>query len=165
MPSEGLSAITYGQHLQQRSIILVVYNCRMRFGPNFDWVRGGKLPGLCGARCHTGCKEVSGLDGFSSRQMWRPCVWPPVHELDELNCDGGKLVAYVYHMNKTHWCGDDFEYSNQLWSRIYSTPRTPEVPKDYFQPNPDEWYTVWSHVQMNTAGVYLVRMCAPHWRR
>lgn len=125
---------------------------RMRFGPNFDWVRGGKLPGLCGARCHTGCKEVSGLDGFSSRQMWRPCVWPPVHELDELNCDGGKLVAYVYHMNKTHWCGDDFEYSNQLWSRIYSTPRTPEVPKDYFQPNPDEWYTVWSHVQMNTAG-------------
>jgi hypothetical protein len=45
--------------------------------PNFDWVRGGEAPGLCGAKCLTGCKEVTGLDGWSSRNMWRPCVWPP----------------------------------------------------------------------------------------
>lgn len=127
----------------------------MKFGPDFDWVRGGKLPGLCGARCLTGCKEVTGLDGFSSRQMWRPCVWPPEHEDNEIHCDGGKIVAYVYHMNKTHWCGDDFEYSNDLWSRIYSTNREPVVPKNFFQPQPDEWYTVWSHVKMNTAGKHL----------
>jgi hypothetical protein len=60
----------------------------MRFGPNFEWVRGGKLPGLCGAECLTGCKEVSGLDGFSARHMWRPCVWPPVHPDNALNCTG-----------------------------------------------------------------------------
>ena len=124
----------------------------MKFGPDFDWVRGGKLPGLCGARCLTGCKEVTGLDGFSSRQMWRPCVWPPEHEDNELHCEGGKIVAYVYHMNKTHWCGDDFEYSNDLWARTYSTNREPSIPKNFFQPQPDEWYTVWSHVKMNTAG-------------
>lgn len=46
--------------------------CRMKFGKGFDWVRGGKLPGLCGADCITGCKDVTGLDGWSARQMWRP---------------------------------------------------------------------------------------------
>ena len=64
------------------------YGCRMKFGPDFDWVRGGKLPGLCGAGCMTGCKEVTGLDGFSSRHMWRPCVWPPEHPNKSINCEG-----------------------------------------------------------------------------
>ena len=126
--------------------------CRMRFGENFDWVRGGKLPGLCGGECQTGCKEVTGLDGFSSRQMWRPCVWPPEHPDNAINCTGGKMVAYVYHMFKQHWCGDDFDFSNDMWLRKYSTNRNPSVPKNFFQPNPDEWYTIWSHVAMNTAG-------------
>lgn len=125
----------------------------MRFGPNFDWVRGGKLPGLCGANCITGCKEVTGLDGWSARQMWRPCVWPPEHELNTINCSGGKIVNYVYHMFKEHWCGDDFEYSNDLWAREYSTPKEPVVPKNFFQPAADEWYTIWNHVAMNDAGV------------
>lgn len=79
-------------------------------------------------------------------------MWPPEHEDNELHCDGGKIVAYVYHMNKTHWCGDDFEYSNDLWARTYSTNREPSIPKNFFQPQPEEWYTVWSHVKMNTAG-------------
>ena len=126
--------------------------CRMKFGPRFDWVNGGKLPGLCGAECLTGCKNVTGLDGWSSRQMWRPCVWPPEDEINTINCSGGKLVAYVYHMYRDHWCGDDFEYSNDIWAREYTTDKTPVVPKNFFQPNADEWYTVWSHIQMNTAG-------------
>jgi hypothetical protein len=84
--------------------------------------------------------------------MWRPCVWPPEHPDNSINCEGGKLVAYVYHMFKQHWCGDDFEYSNNLWARSYSTAKVADVPKDFFQPQPEEWYTVWSHVKMNTAG-------------
>ena len=94
--------------------------CRVKFGPNFDWVQGGKLPGLCGAECQTGCRQVSGVDGWSSRQMWRPCVWPPESEADAINCSGGKLVAYVYHMGKVNTCGDDFEYSNNCL--LYTSP-------------------------------------------
>ena len=67
------------------------------------------------------------------------------------------MVAYVYHMFKEHWCGDDFEYSNDLWAREYRTNRVPVIPKNFFQPNPDEWYTVWSHVKMNTAGLDSTR--------
>lgn len=45
--------------------------CRMRFGPGFDWVRGGKLPGLCAGQCPTGCdKSISPNEGFSARIMW-----------------------------------------------------------------------------------------------
>lgn len=134
----------------------------MKFGKDFDWVRGGKLPGLCGAECQTGCKTVSGLDGFSSRQMWRPCVWPPEHPDNSINCQGGKVVAYVYHMLKEHWCGDDFEFRHPMWERQYRTARAPNVPKDFFQPDTDAWYTLWSHVQMNTAGARRAAHCTTH---
>jgi len=66
----------------------------------------------------------------------------------------------VYHMFKEHWCGDDFKYSNDLWAREYRTNRVPVIPKNFFQPNPEEWYTVWSHVKMNTAG--LDATCSIH---
>jgi hypothetical protein len=61
-------------------------------------------------------------------------------------------VAYVYHMYKEHWCGDDFDFSNPVWARQYKTAHVPVVPKDFYQPSANEWYTIWSHVQMNTAG-------------
>jgi hypothetical protein len=127
---------------------------RMRFGKDFDWVRGGKLPGLCGSDCLTGCKAVTGLDGWSSRQMWRPCVWPPEYIDNQINCTGGKMVAYVYHMFKEHWCGDDFEFQNDMWERTYKTNKDPKVTESFFQPNPKEWYTIWSHVRMNDAGAH-----------
>jgi hypothetical protein len=66
---------------------------------------------------------------------------------------GGKLVNYIYHMFKEHWCGDDFEFSNDAWARIYRTNREPVMPENFFQPKQEEWYTIWSHVQMNSAGV------------
>jgi hypothetical protein len=88
-----------------------------------------------------------------TRAMWRRLldglqsgVWPRWLEFK------ADVEAYVYHMFKQHWCGDDFEYSNNLWARSYSTAKVADVPKDFFQPQPEEWYTVWSHVKMNTAG-------------
>lgn len=41
------------------------------FPTDFNWVKGGKLPGLFGG--HTGCSGgVSARDCFSTRLMWRP---------------------------------------------------------------------------------------------
>jgi hypothetical protein len=120
----------------------------VKFGPNFDWVRGGKLPGLCGAKCLTGCKEVSGLDGWSSRNMWRPCVWPPQHPDKALKCSGGKLAAYVYHMFKDHWCGDDFDFSSDKFRSQASDGEE----FNFFQPSADKWYHIQTHIRMNTAG-------------
>ena len=46
----------------------------VRFGAGFDWVRGGKLPGICTGECPTGCRGVSASDGFSMRVMWTECA-------------------------------------------------------------------------------------------
>ena len=51
----------------------------VKFAKDFDFVRGGKLPGLCGydnslsptSGCNTGGGFPDGYDGWSARGMWR----------------------------------------------------------------------------------------------
>jgi Polysaccharide lyase 14 len=43
----------------------------VRFQPDFDFVRGGKLPGLYGGTVTGGQNIPDGTDGFSTRYMWR----------------------------------------------------------------------------------------------
>ena len=46
----------------------------LAFDEGFDWVKGGKLPGLRGGLNSTGCSggnKADGLECFSSRLMWR----------------------------------------------------------------------------------------------
>lgn len=64
----------------------------VKFNPDFDFVKGGKLPGLCGGKCNTGGVQSTG-DGWSSRYMWRP---------------GGKAVLYLYYMDQPTKYGQDF---------------------------------------------------------
>ena len=56
----------------------------LRFGDDFDWVRGGKLPGLAGGETPSGGHYSP--DGFTARYMWRP---------------EGRLVLYLY------WAGQE----------------------------------------------------------
>ncbi len=42
-----------------------------RFGDGFEFVLGGKLPGLCGSECNSGGNKPDGDDGWSTRYMWR----------------------------------------------------------------------------------------------
>ena len=52
--------------------MMVTYE--VAFAAGFDWVKGGKLPGLRGGLNSSGCSggnESNGLDCFSSRLMWR----------------------------------------------------------------------------------------------
>jgi hypothetical protein len=43
----------------------------VRFSENFDFVKGGKLPGLFGGTANSGGNIPDGTDGFSTRLMWR----------------------------------------------------------------------------------------------
>jgi hypothetical protein len=42
---------------------------QVRFPVGHQWVKGGKLPGLCGGQCWTGSNNGPG--GFATRFMWR----------------------------------------------------------------------------------------------
>ncbi len=69
------------------------FRYRVRFRADFDFVKGGKLPGLIGGSAPTGCSPAP--DGFSARNMWRA---------------GGQAVQYVYHPPQAESCGDDLDY-------------------------------------------------------
>lgn len=64
----------------------------VRFSPEFDWVKGGKLPGLCGGPENvSGGRPADGTNGFSARLMWRA---------------DGRGEAYLYHKNQPDQYGD-----------------------------------------------------------
>lgn len=66
---------------------------RIRFANGFDFVKGGKIPGLVGGTAPTGC--INDTTGFSARMMWRT---------------GGDAVQYMYFPDKQNACGDDYLY-------------------------------------------------------
>ena len=70
------------------------FSYRVRFAKDFDFVKGGKLPGLMGGTGPTGC--VSDKNGFSARNMWRV---------------DGDAVQYLYAPRKISACGDDYHYT------------------------------------------------------
>lgn len=68
----------------------------LRFSPDFDFVKGGKLPGLCGGPENvSGGRPADGKNGFSARLMWRK---------------DGRGEAYVYHKNQKGNYGDSFPF-------------------------------------------------------
>ena len=88
----------------------------------FGWVKGGKLPGLCGSQCNTGGNPPTGRDGWSARLMWRA---------------GGVLVQYVYHAGQEGTYGADL-----VWKRN-GAPLAIETGK---------WHEVQVRICLNTPG-------------
>ncbi|MEM7062275.1 MAG: DUF4347 domain-containing protein [Cyanobacteria bacterium P01_B01_bin.77] len=81
----------------------------VKFGENFDFRRGGKLPGLAsGGGKFTGGNSPDNGDGWTARYMWR---------------DQGRAVAYAYYVDKPGKWGedidlDDFAFSKGDWHQI-----------------------------------------------
>ncbi|MFZ4595769.1 MAG: polysaccharide lyase [Verrucomicrobiaceae bacterium] len=68
----------------------------VQFSKDFDWVKGGKLPGLCGGPDNvSGGRPATGTNGFSARLMWRK---------------DGRGEAYVYHKNQPERYGESFPF-------------------------------------------------------
>lgn len=68
----------------------------LRFSPNFEFIKGGKLPGLCGGPDNvSGGRRADGTNGFSARLMWRR---------------DGRGEAYIYHKNQPEDYGHSFPF-------------------------------------------------------
>lgn len=87
-----------------RSYNRLLCSYRFRFAPGFDFVRGGKLPGLAGGAANTGGKKPNGTDGWSARLMWH---------------SGGRLSAYVYHPDQPRNYGEDFFFSSSASAGVW----------------------------------------------
>ncbi len=100
----------------------VILSYRVRFRKGFDFVRGGKLPGLCGGReLVTGGKVADGANGWSVRLMWN---------------GGGKAKAYAY-----------FPGKHSQWGEAYTFDHNGVK---HFQPG--KWHKIKIRVKMNTPG-------------
>ncbi len=118
------------------------FEYKIRTPKDFDFVRGGKLPGLFGGSGPAGGASTAEADGFSVRTMWR-----------EL----GVLCQYVYNMDKEEsakW-GADFIWTTRSDKNM---PITKDMWKDmntHFDDRvcliPDTWHMLKTYVKMNTS--------------
>ena len=91
---------------------------QVMFPVGFDFVKGGKLPGLSGGTSPGGGKKSDGSDGFSARIMWR---------------QEGKIYQYMYWMERAL----EKKWGNDLpWTDLDSEDKIP------FQFIPGEWHTL-----------------------
>ena len=96
---------------------------RFRFGPGFQFVQGGKLPGLAGGTGNTGGARPNGRDGWSGRMMWSR---------------NGRLLQYVYHPDQPGSFGESWAWANPQRQPVLAEP--------------GQWYRVEQRVVMNTPG-------------
>ena len=78
---------------------------RLKFRSGFNFVRGGKLPGLMGGTAPTDCRTGSeSATGFTSRYMWKRL---------------GAAILYLYWGDKTARCGQPFalnvRFARDVW--------------------------------------------------
>ncbi len=104
--------------------VYMSYN--IKFKPGFDWVLGGKLPGLRGGPDTYGAGEQpSWSDGFSNGLMWG-------HDYNGQD-DNGALYFYTYYQDMAGIYGD---------CRRWGTFK--------FQTDPERWYNITIRMVMNT---------------
>jgi hypothetical protein len=101
----------------------------VRFAQGFDFVKGGKLPGMVGGSHPTGGHPAD--DGFSARLMWRR---------------DGAAVQYVYYPGQTSTFGEDIPYMESGSALIGSLSGTPA------RFRPGVWHRVAHRVVLNTPG-------------
>jgi hypothetical protein len=93
------------------------------FPDGFEWVKGGKLPGLCDSQCNTGGNVPTGTDGWSARIMWR---------------QSSQLVLYLYYAGQGGTYGTDIVWKDS--SGITLSVAT------------GKWHELTTRVMLNTPG-------------
>lgn len=109
---------------------------RLRFDDGFDFVRGGKLPGLCGGACNTGGNQPNGTDGWSARMMWRTNG----SSGSQTSGDTANIVQYTYHPDQPTQFGDDMRWDDGS-------------PAEWKEFESDRWYHLQHRIVMNTPGM------------
>ncbi|HYQ56867.1 MAG TPA: hypothetical protein VEP89_05910 [Draconibacterium sp.] len=98
-----------------------IFSYKIKFDEDFDFVKGGKLPGLAGGTANTGGKIPTGYDGWSARLMF----W-----------EDGQLSYYAYFPDQTMEYGERFYFMNEKG--------------DTLQISKGNWHSVKQLVKLNT---------------
>ena len=112
---------------------------RVKFEDGFDFVRGGKLPGLAGGSAPSGSAPADGVRGWAGRLMWRTRFLGVSGQPEQLTCNG---ISYAKHVH-SGFAQDGRQEDDEFW-----------VERDGSEPvmESDVWYTIRQYVRMNTPG-------------
>ena len=122
------------QLLFDRDYDEVFVEYRVKFDEGFDFVRGGKLPGLIGGTANTGGDRPDGTDGFSARMHWRTdgSQGSPFS-----NTGFANMTQYLYHPDQPNTTGEDFRWDDSDFGDW-----------EFFQSG--RWYHLRHRIVMNT---------------
>ena len=112
---------------------------RIKFKEGFDFVRGGKLPGLAGGTTPTGSSPSDGVNGWTGRLMWRT-------KFDGVSGQPAQLTSNA------------ISYAKYATSGFAGDGKQED--KRYFTEEDDSltvwqsgvWYEITQYVKMNTPG-------------
>jgi len=105
---------------------------KVRFGPNFQWSRGGKTGfGFLIGDGNTGCNKADDGNGASARLMW----YNPTNQKDDTGSDSPFFRPYVYYKDMPDQCGDSFGKKSVTLAK-------------------NTWYTIRIRVKSNTGSSY-----------
>jgi hypothetical protein len=100
---------------------------KVRFGPNFQWSRGGKVGfGFAIGNGFTGCRPATDGTGGTARLMW----YNPSNDKYNGGSDSPYFRPYVYYKDQPSTCGNSFGKQSSTLSK-------------------DRWYTVRIRVKSN----------------
>lgn len=113
---------------------------RVKFAAGFDFVRGGKLPGLAGGSAPSGSAPADGVRGWTGRLMWRTAFRGETGQPEQRTSG---LISYAKHVFS------GFAMDGRQEDEVFVIePDTGE--QSVLQS--DRWYTIRQRVVMNTPG-------------
>ena len=112
---------------------------RVKFADGFDFVRGGKLPGLAGGSAPTGNAPADGDNGWTGRLMWLTDLGNDPNNPEQLVSNAISYAKYTDSgFDQTGRNEDEIHWIDSDGSRT--------------QFESGEWYEITQRVQMNTPG-------------
>lgn len=112
---------------------------RIKFKNGFDFVRGGKLPGLAAENAPTGSTAADGTNGWTARLMWRTDFEGTSGQPEQLQAEAISYAKYF----QSGPNGDGQE------DKIYWV----DADENRKILDSDTWYQVIQRVKLNTPGV------------
>jgi len=113
---------------------------KVKFGSGFDFVRGGKLPGMAGGSAPSGSAPADGVRGWAGRLMWRTDFRGQPGQPEQLTSG---MISYAKHLHS------GFDMDGRQEDEVF-----------WFEPNgsrteiqSDVWYSIRQRIVMNTPGV------------
>jgi len=121
-----------------RSVEEAYMSFRIKFKKGFDFVRGGKIPGLGAGTAPTGSNLATGSNGWTTRMMWRTTFTGTSGQPQQLECGA---ISYAKYFQS----GEDRDGDSDRTFWI-------DADDDRIVMKSDVWYKVLQRVKLNTPG-------------